>query len=164
MSSGDSSSESVRDAGQPEREGRQKKGKVNHGNLRRETLQLQRAQGMGRDSQAASKHIRGGEQKRCPKTGGTDSAQQWLPRPLWQHLRSTSHPPPSPGGPPASSCTPAVPAVGGGEADAAACRHLPCCLLGLSLVVTQGRSSLMGSSLSCASFPSGVLPQHDVSF
>lgn len=70
MSSGDSSSESVRAAGQPMRGKADREERVSHGNLRRETLQPQRAQEMGRDSQAASKHVKEGEGRRCPKTWG----------------------------------------------------------------------------------------------
>lgn len=153
MSSGDSSSESVRAAGQPMR------GKADREEREGQSWESEE----GKDSQAASKHIKEREGKRCPKTGGTDSAQHWLPHLLWQHLPSTSHLPPSPGGPPASSCTPAVPKVGEEKADAEACRYQPCCLLGLCLVESH-KADPPSSPLSHALFPFGVPPQHEVSF
>lgn len=154
MSSGDSSSESVRAAGQPMR------GKADREERKGQPWESEEGDpsttegpGTGKGCPGCFKaHLRGGGEEvsqDCGGSGGTDSAQQWLPHPLWQRLHSTSHLPPFPGGPPASSYTPAIPAVGEGKA---AC---------WALVGSQQADPLMWRSPpSCALFP----PLHEVSF
>lgn len=139
MSSGDSSSESVRAAGQPmrgkaEREGR--KGQPWESEEGDPSTTEGPENGKGWLIQSTSEMGRG----RGVQAQGTDSARQWLPRPLWQRPRSTSHLPPSPGGPPASSCIPASPAVG--REGRCSSLQMPALLLAGPLLggVARGRS------------------------
>lgn len=135
MSSGDSSSESVRAAGQPAGEGagREERGldqlwllwrrnRVNKSGTRVWEGRRQNTEGRGCSPGVMWSFPNtggGGWRARWPgwgwsqNCGCTDSApRQRPPRPLWQGPHSTSHRPPSPGGPPAFSCTPAVPGSG----------------------------------------------------
>lgn len=74
----------------------------------------------------------------------TDSGLQRPPRPLWQGPHSTSRLPPSPGGPPAFSCTPAVPGGGKerGERERLG-RREPCSPAGASLA-SRKNSAFLG--------------------